>query len=78
MQVKINLNETIKVKLTPKGIDHYFNYYRDINLSRELFNNTIKIDNECYTDFQFHSFIDIFGGLGMQLNEYVDLNILIE
>lgn len=61
---KINLNDKIKVKLTPLGAEIYYHQYDDIN--KRQGENTIepsmpKIDEKGYTEFQLHHFISLYG-----------------
>lgn len=61
---KINLNDRIKVKLTPLGAEIYYHQYDDIN--KRQGENTIepsmqKIDEKGYTEFQLHHFISLYG-----------------
>lgn len=61
---KINLNSTIKVKLTPLGADIYYHQYDKINqvYEREICKPRMpQIDKDGYTEFQLHSFINLYG-----------------
>lgn len=85
MQI-INLNETIKVKLTPFGVDIY--YHRFDSLIERLKRKGIKmperqmpaIDDEGYTKFQLWNFIELYGEhIGLcKANVICDNNIYLE
>lgn len=61
----ININDYIKVKLTDKGKDIYYDYY--VNYYQEedyIYKNTAceaKVDINGYTKMQLHEFMQIFG-----------------
>lgn len=64
---KINLNDTVKVKLTDRGKDIYYhqfdNLIRDypavrVNIKRAY----PKVDNYGFTKFQLHAFMNLYGG----------------
>ena len=57
---KINLNETIKVKLTPYGAEIYYKQFDELNkqYGREICKPQMpKIDKDGYTEFQLWNFI---------------------
>lgn len=54
---KSNLNNYIKVKLTEYGRIIYRNSFVKLGLSEPK----IRIDEEGYTSFQMHDFINVFG-----------------
>lgn len=64
---KINLNDRIKVKLTPLGAEIY--YHQDDELNKKIKANGGKqlepmmpqIDKDGYTEFQLHQFISLYG-----------------
>ena len=61
---KINLNETIKVKLTPYGAEIYYKQFDELNkkYGREIFNPQMpRIDKDGYTEFQLWHFIELYG-----------------
>lgn len=68
---KINLNDTIKVKLTPLGADIYYRQYDDFIEQMKRENNhkvleTVKprmprIDKDGFTEIQFWHFIQLYG-----------------
>lgn len=64
---KINLNSTIKVKLTPFGDDIYYHKHDDlIEFTKErgvkpLERTMPKKDEEGFTKFQLHDFMNTFG-----------------
>ena len=61
---KINLNETIKVKLTPYGADIYYKQFDELNKQRgrEICKPHMpRIDKDGYTEFQLWHFIELYG-----------------
>lgn len=64
---KINLNDIVKVKLTPHGADIYYNRLSGLNvlLKREgikpIENRLPEVDKNGYTKFQLWDFINIYG-----------------
>ena len=67
--IRINLNETVKVKLTDYGKDVYYHQYDELNMrvGRELCKPSFpKVDEEGYTSFQLWYFIELYGNyIGM-------------
>lgn len=51
-----NLNYNVKVKLTPTGVKHYINYYKQFNIE-----TTPKIDQDGYAKFQMWGLMNIYG-----------------
>lgn len=61
---KINLNETIKVKLTPYGAEIYYKQFDELNkkYGREICKPQMpRIDKDGYTEFQLWNFIELYG-----------------
>lgn len=61
---KINLNETIKVKLTPYGAEIYYKQFDKLNkqYGREICKPQMpRIDKDGYTEFQLWHFIELYG-----------------
>ena len=61
---KINLNETIKVKLTPYGAEIYYKQFDELNkqYGREICKPLMpRIDKDGYTEFQLWNFIELYG-----------------
>ena len=61
---KINLNETIKVKLTPLGAEIYYKQFDEVNKQRgrEICKPQMpRIDKDGYTEFQLWHFIELYG-----------------
>ena len=61
---KINLNETIKVKLTPYGAEIYYKQFDELNkeCGREICKPHMpQIDKDGYTEFQLWNFIELYG-----------------
>ena len=62
--IKINLNETIKVKLTPYGAEIYYKQFDELNKlhGREICKPKMpRIDKDGYTEFQLWHFIELYG-----------------
>ena len=61
---KINLNETIKVKLTPYGAEIYYKQFDELNKQRgrEICKPHMpRIDKDGYTEFQLWHFMELYG-----------------
>lgn len=61
---KININETIKVKLTPYGAEIYYKQFDEVNKQRgrEICKPQMpRIDKDGYTEFQLWYFIELYG-----------------
>ena len=61
---KINLNDTIKVKLTPYGAEIYYKQFDELNKQRgrEICKPQMPlIDKDGYTKFQLWHFIELYG-----------------
>ena len=61
---KINLNEIIKVKLTPYGAEIYYKQFDELNkqYGREICKPQMpRIDKDGYTEFQLWHFIELYG-----------------
>ena len=61
---KINLNEMVKVKLTPLGAEIYYKQFDELNkeCGREICKPQMpKIDKDGYTEFQLWHFIELYG-----------------
>lgn len=61
---KINLNETIKVKLTPYGAEIYYKQFDELNKQRGrgiCKPHMPRIDKDGYTEFQLWHFIELYG-----------------
>lgn len=74
--MRLNLNETIKVKLTDLGKDIYYHKYDRINafFGRELCKPSYpKVDDDGYTVFQLWCFIELYGEhIGMAHQNVID------
>lgn len=74
--ISINLNETIKVKLTDHGKDIF--YHRFDKFNKEIGTEFIKpgypmIDEDGYTEFQLWHFMSIYGRhIGMCLPNVIE------
>ena len=61
---KINLNEIVKVKLTPLGAEIYYKQFDELNkkCEREICKPHMpRIDKDGYTEFQLWNFIELYG-----------------
>ena len=61
---KINLNEMVKVKLTPLGAEIYYKQFDELNkqCGREICKPHMpQIDKDGYTEFQLWNFIELYG-----------------
>ena len=61
---KINLNEIIKVKLTPYGAEIYYKQFDELNKKRgrEICKPHMpRIDKDGYTEFQLWHFMELYG-----------------
>ena len=61
---KINLNEIVKVKLTPLGAEIYYKQFDELNkeCGREICKPQMpQIDKDGYTEFQLWHFIELYG-----------------
>lgn len=61
---KINLNEIVKVKLTPLGAEIYYKQFDELNnqCGREICKPQMpRIDKDGYTEFQLWHFIELYG-----------------
>ena len=61
---KINMNEIIKVKLTPYGAEIYYKQFDELNkqCGREICKPQMpRIDKDGYTEFQLWHFIELYG-----------------
>jgi hypothetical protein len=71
MEIKINLNETVKVKLTQFGKDIYMHQYDEVINKYPLLKISrpeIKIDENGYTEFILWHFMNLYGSY-MELGE---------
>lgn len=63
-EIKINLNDFIKVKLTETGKDIFNHRFDDLNkkLGKEVYKNiSLKEDENGYVEFQLWDFMQIYG-----------------
>lgn len=63
-EVRINLNEVVKVKLTDLGKDIYYHRYDEFNRQHGRIvckPSFPKVDAEGYTKFQLWHFMEIYG-----------------
>lgn len=63
----INLNNIIKVKLTPRGVDIFYHQYDELNKkaysrgTKPIEPRMPEIDKDGYTEFTLWKFMDIYG-----------------
>ena len=63
-QIRINLNENVKVKLTDYGKEIYYHQYDSLNetAGREVIKPSFpKVDAAGYSQFQLWCFIELYG-----------------
>ena len=66
-EVKINLNETVKFKLTDYGKDIYYHRFDEINKSIIKYGglpiepDMPEVDSEGYTEMQLWCFVELYG-----------------
>ena len=73
---KINLNEIIKVKLTPYGAEIYYKQFDELNkqYGRQICKPLMpRIDKDGYTEFQLWQFIELYGKhIGMCKPKFIE------
>lgn len=82
---QVNLNDRVKVKLTPLGVEIYYHQYDELNKITKANGGTPlepvmpQIDKDGYTEFTLHHFISLYGKhIGMaKPNVIQPLNIVI-
>ena len=77
----INLNDTIKVKLTDRGKDIYYHQFDNlIEAGTKLTPKMPKVDADGYTEFQLWGFIQLYGRhIGMTKPNVIEpIDIVIE
>ena len=79
---KINLNDKIKVKLTPHGAFIYYNRYEELTkrCGKMIIEPKLPaVDSDGYTTFQLHDFIKLYGvHIGMTKENVIDpLDIIV-
>ena len=79
--IRININETIKVKLTDLGKEIYYHQYDRINefAGRKICEPKFpKEDENGYTEFQLWCFIKLYGGhIGVTLPNVIKPNEIV-
>ena len=83
---KLNMNSIIKVKLTPCGADIFYHQFDELNKKvlnsggRPIHPRMPKIDNEGFSKFQLHHFINLYGDYMTvgQKNVVEDISIYID
>ena len=64
---KLNLNEAIKVKLTPLGVNIFYHQYDEVNKvlsqrgGKQIASSMPRIDENGFTKFQLHYFMKLYG-----------------
>lgn len=83
---RLNINDTVKVKLTPHGADIYFHQYDKLRAGMNpkaaaSFKPRLpEVDKDGYTRFQLWRFVNLYGpymALG-EKNILVDFNVYID
>lgn len=75
LHVSFNINDYVKVKLTPYGIRYYIDYHRKLGIE-EI--KPPEPDQDGYSKFQLHNLMNIYGSEMYLSNELVfEMNILI-
>lgn len=84
---KLNLNDIIKVKLTPLGVHIFYHRYDELNNrivkngGQPLEPRMPRIDKDGFTEFQLWDFISLYGSyfrIGTLDQPIKDLNIYID
>jgi len=77
--MKFNLNQTVTIKPTDKGIHLMVERYNIVGLPTKFHTNYEKeksaLNNEGEITMQIHMFMAYFGNLGFSLPDYVDINV---
>lgn len=79
--IKFNLNYDVRVKIKPKGIEHYVNNHNKImplKLHTSYREFEAKADPNGYHTMQLHTLMDNFGCEGLGLSQLIDMEILLE
>ena len=80
--IAVNLNDYIKVKLNDKGKDLYDGRHDHFTkaLLEKLDIKKLEVDEEGYSRFQLHEFMEIFGGQFISHTNIpvLDMNVLIQ
>ncbi len=78
---KFNVNETVLVKLTELGLNHWRNEFNKISIPDYTFEQHYNsyTNKEGYTSFQLHVLMELFGEvIGNGLPLMFETNILID
>lgn len=83
---KLNMNSTIKVKLTPFGAYIFYHQFDELNKKvlnsggRPIHPRMPEIDNKGFSKFQLHHFINLYGDYMTvsQKNVVEDISIYID
>lgn len=69
--VKFSLNNYVRFKPTPYGLEHYTAKMREFtrNIRSAVDNPTLNVDPEGYAKLQMHEFMNIFGDIAFTGNE---------
>ena len=76
--MNINLNDNVKVRIHDKGIEHIVKQNNDLLPARlhiSFKEKKAELDEDGYLTMQMHSLMDLFGGLGISLPDYIGLSI---
>lgn len=70
--VKFSLNNYVRFKPTPYGLEHYTAKMREFTShmrSIKLLDTALKIDPDGYAELQMHEFMNIFGEIAFNGND---------
>ena len=81
-KMKVNLNQNVLIKMTDAGFKHIANNYNEFIDRTDLkweHRNSQHYKNMCNDDgmfkMQLYVFLEVFGGFGIRITEYVDIMI---
>ena len=79
--MKINLNDSCYVKLTPAGVEQYYNHQRQQLIPEQLIRHPKRFQTTDWYEFQLWDLMNIFGStlhLGTRMLPFEDNSILFE
>ena len=76
----VNLNTLVKIKMSEKGMQYYVHAFNELHWPLQLSAEDImeKTSLDGFYTLPFHSLMNIFGGLGRSLFEYIYMDIFVE
>lgn len=76
---KLNLNDIIKVKLTPRGVDIFYHQYDSLNEhiqkrgGKPIEPHMPRIDKDGFTEMQLWCFMELYGEhIGMAMENVIE------